>query len=90
MSVKQQHSNQVTDSEQKKLNMLQEQKVITTIQKLFLAIYKYQIGIDQLFKKFDKSGNNKLNLQEFGEMMRKMDNSLTEDEIKLSFKKFDE
>lgn len=41
-----------------------------TIQKLILAIEKYNINIWDLFKKYDKSDSATLDIREFGIMLR--------------------
>jgi hypothetical protein len=41
-----------------------------TIQKLKLTIKKYNINLEELFRKFDKSENQALEFTEFAKMMR--------------------
>ncbi|CAD8106591.1 unnamed protein product [Paramecium sonneborni] len=76
------------NSNQTPPNLAQERAMVT-IQKLVIAIEKYKIDINELFRKYDKSDSQTLDVQEFGVMLRKIDGQLTDQDIKLAFGVFD-
>ncbi|CAD8120799.1 unnamed protein product [Paramecium sonneborni] len=69
-------------------NLAQERAKLT-IQKLVIAIEKYKINIFELFRKYDKTDSQTLDVKEFGIMLRKIDSQLTDQDINQAFWVFD-
>ncbi|CAK56585.1 unnamed protein product (macronuclear) [Paramecium tetraurelia] len=68
---------------------LAQERAMMTIQKLVIAIEKYNINIFDLFRKYDKSDSQTLDVKEFGVMLRKIDSQLTDQDISQAFWIFD-
>ncbi|CAD8190461.1 unnamed protein product [Paramecium pentaurelia] len=68
---------------------LAQERAMVTIQKLVIAIEKYNINIFELFRKYDKSDSQTLDVKEFGVMLRKIDSQLTDQDISQAFWVFD-
>ncbi|CAK66613.1 unnamed protein product (macronuclear) [Paramecium tetraurelia] len=78
---------------QKKQSLLQknnvEERANYVIEKLKLSIIKYNIQLIDLFKKFDKSADLRLDIKEMGMMLKRIEPNITEDETKTVFDYFD-
>ncbi|CAD8048740.1 unnamed protein product [Paramecium primaurelia] len=66
-----------------------EDRANYVIEKLKLSIIKYNIQLIDLFKKFDKSADLKLDLKEMGQMLKRIEPSINEDETRAVFDFFD-
>jgi serine/threonine-protein kinase ULK/ATG1 len=51
------------------------------VSRLKYSIKKYNIDLKKLFLKFDKSENENLDIDEFGMLLRKIDQNLNDEEI---------
>lgn len=60
------------------------------ISKLKYSIEYYKIDLAELFCKFDRSADANLNANEFGELLKKIDPTISASEIYAAFNRFDE
>ena len=59
------------------------------LSELVRIIVKYELDPAEIFKNFDKSGDGKIDLNEFNKLCRVIDKQLPFDEVKSIFRKFD-
>ncbi|EGR28771.1 protein kinase domain protein [Ichthyophthirius multifiliis] len=65
------------------------EKAHHVIQKLQYAILKHNINLNDLFNKYDKSEDQQLNIEEFSNLIRKIDKDLNDEETLIIFGIFD-
>lgn len=60
--------------------------VLTELQEI---VQKHNVDLDKVFKNFDKSGDQSLDINEFTKMIQVINNTLKADEVQEIFKRFD-
>ncbi|CAD8163035.1 unnamed protein product [Paramecium octaurelia] len=66
-----------------------EERANYVIEKLKLSIQKYKINLLDLFKKFDKSADQRLDKSEMGQLLKRIEPNISQEEIQACFEFFD-
>ncbi|KAM3142202.1 hypothetical protein pb186bvf_005611 [Paramecium bursaria] len=66
-----------------------DDRALYVIEKLKLAINRYNIKLLDLFKKYDRSADQSLDVSEMGTLLRRIESTITNEEIQAIFDYFD-
>ena len=66
-----------------------DKRSLDVLQELQEIVSKHGVDLDKVFKNFDKSGDNSLDINEFTKMILVINNALKPDEVQEIFRRFD-
>lgn len=73
----------------KKATLQLDKRSMEVLQELQDIVAKHNVDLDKVFKNFDKSGDQTLDINEFTKMIQVINNTLKMDEIQEIFRRFD-